>query len=76
MTDDLVNRIDWYNKHNERIMIQDAKAAVDRIKKLEAALREVVECWDWWQVDTYDRCESVPADAIRNARTVLAEENE
>jgi len=43
MTDDLVKRIEWYNTHNERIMPQDAKAAVDRIKELEAVLRNIIE---------------------------------
>jgi len=48
----------------------------DRIEKLEAALREVIECWDWWQVDTYDRCASVPSDAIREARKALEGKDE
>jgi hypothetical protein len=43
-----------------------------RVKQLEAALRGVVEAWDWWQVDTYDRCSSVPGDAISDARAALA----
>ena len=50
--------------------------AADRIEKLEAALREVIDCWDWWQVDTYDRCASVPADAIRDAREALEGKDE
>ena len=35
MTDDLVKIIRWYTAHNERIMPQHAKAAADRIEKLE-----------------------------------------
>jgi len=35
MTDDLVKTIRWYTTHNERIMPQHAKAAADRIEKLE-----------------------------------------
>jgi hypothetical protein len=47
-------------------------AMAKRVKQLEAALRGVVEAWDWWQVDTYDRCSSVPGDAISDARAALA----
>jgi hypothetical protein len=43
MTDDLVKTIRWYTAHNERIMPQHAKAAADRIEKLEAALRSVLQ---------------------------------
>lgn len=49
---------------------QRAEAA-DRIERLEAALRDVIDSWDWWQVDTYDRCASVPGDAIATARAAL-----
>lgn len=42
MTDDLVKIIRWYIAHNERIMPEHAKAAADRIEKLEAALRGLV----------------------------------
>lgn len=38
MADDLVKIIRWYIAHNERIMPEHAKAAADRIEKLEAAL--------------------------------------
>jgi hypothetical protein len=47
-----------------------------RIEQLEAALRDVIDAWDWWQVDTYDRCGSVPEDAIRNARAALGKEED
>jgi hypothetical protein len=47
-----------------------------RIEQLEAKLRDVIDAWDWWQVDTYDRCGSVPEDAIRNARAALGEKKE
>lgn len=62
-----------------RSLAMDALAAqgqamdnYDRAEAAEAKLREVVEAWDWWQVDTYDRCSSVPGDAIREARDFLA----
>ena len=47
-----------------------------RIEQLEAKLRDVIDAWDWWQVDTYDRCGSVPEDAIRNARAALGKEED
>ena len=53
-----------------------AMEAADRIEQLEAALRDVIDAWDWWQVDTYDRCGSVPDDAIRNARAALGEKKD
>ena len=34
---------------------------------LAGALREIKDSWDWWQVDTYDRCSSVVEDAINEA---------
>jgi len=74
MTDDLVKELRFWNggyKSDEKM-----KRAADRIEKLEAALREVIECWDWWQVDTYDRCASVPSDAIREARKALEGKDE
>ena len=56
-----------------------AQAGASAIRQLmrerdEAAqtVRDVVEAWDWWQVDTYDRCSSVPGDAIQDARAFLA----
>ena len=42
-------------------------------ERLRENLRDIIEAWDWWQVDTYDRCQSVPSDAIRVARAALAE---
>lgn len=51
----LAERIDALWKENE---------------KLKAKLADIVEAYDWWQVDTYDRCQSVLDDAIRDARSV------
>jgi hypothetical protein len=69
MSDDLVKRLreEWMGMQPPSMCLE----AANRIEKLEAALREVIGCWDWWQVDTYDRCSSVPADAIRDARKAL-----
>ena len=59
-----------------------SKQAVDivtlgqEVGRLREALRDIVEAWDWWQVDTYDRCQSVPSDAINEARAALAEKDE
>ena len=43
------------------------------VGRLRENLRDIIEAWDWWQVDTYDRCQSVPSDAINEARAALAE---
>ena len=50
-----------------------ARQAADEIERLRAALREIVEAWDWWQQDTSDRCQSVPGEAIARARAALGE---
>jgi hypothetical protein len=50
--------------------LSDAEAKLARVVE---ALRDVIGCWDWWQKDTYDRCQSVPSDAIEHARSALAE---
>jgi hypothetical protein len=64
MSDDLVTRL-------RRYPYDFTEEAADRIEQLEAALRDVIDSWDWWQVDTYDRCASVPGDAIATARAAL-----
>jgi hypothetical protein len=42
-------------------------AACAEIEKLREAVKEIKDAWDWWQVDTYDRCASVVDDAISAA---------
>ena len=37
------------------------------IEKLREAVKEIKDAWDWWQLDTYDRCASVVDDAISAA---------
>jgi hypothetical protein len=34
---------------------------------LREKINDIKEAWDWWQVDTYDRCASVVEDAINAA---------
>ena len=36
-------------------------------ERLRGAISDIKEAWDWWNVDTYDRCASVVDDAIRAA---------
>ena len=62
---------------NERWAIafkQAEERAIGRIEALQAdraklreAVKEIKDAWDWWQVDTYDRCASVVDDAISAA---------
>lgn len=47
-------------------------AAEAKLREAVEVMRGVIEAWDWWQVDTYDRCQSVPSDAVREARAFLA----
>jgi hypothetical protein len=66
MTDDLVKIIRWYTAHNERIMPQHAKAAADRIEKLEAALR-CIEDEDNYGSDGCWVADSYPDEIARKA---------
>jgi hypothetical protein len=43
----------------------EAQAA--EIERLREKINDIKEAWDWWQVDTYDRCASVVEDAINAA---------
>ena len=36
-------------------------------RRMTEAVREIKDSWDWWQVDTYDRCPSVVEYAINEA---------
>jgi hypothetical protein len=38
-----------------------------RYDALREKINDIKEAWDWWQVDTYDRCASVVEDAINAA---------
>lgn len=48
----------------------------ERLNAIEAAVGEVVEAWDWWLVDTYDRCRSVPNDAIERLHSLMEKTSE
>ena len=52
-------------------LIETQAAELAKFKELAEALagavREIKDSWDWWQVDTYDRCSSVVEDAINEA---------
>ena len=52
----------------------DRRVAEERAKLLER-LRDIKEAWDWWQVDTYDRCASVVDEAIIGALAQFEKEN-
>jgi hypothetical protein len=51
-------------------------ARIRELKEMVRAAREamldVVSAWDWWNVDQYDRCQSVPGDAVDALRALLA----
>ena len=52
----------WNNRRADRIEALEAE-----VERLREAVGEIKEAWDWWNVDTYDRCASVVDDAIRAA---------
>jgi hypothetical protein len=77
MSDDLVKRLRYWAGFGYGVEASATmNAAAVRIEQLEVALREVINCWDWWQVDTHDRCASVPSDAVREARAALGEKKD
>lgn len=41
---------------------------VERWRGLAAA---AVDAWDWWNVDTYDRCSTVPGGVMNDIRAAL-----
>jgi hypothetical protein len=53
----------------DRLIAQDADL-IDlptQTDALREKINDIKEAWDWWQVDTYDRCASVVEDAINAA---------
>ena len=53
-------------------VIELIRAQITEIARLKTLAKDMVEAWDWWQVDSYDRCQSVPGDAVDALRTELA----
>jgi hypothetical protein len=47
------------------------EAAEAKLREAVDVMRNVCEAWEWWNVDTYDRCSGVPDDAVRSARAFL-----
>ena len=41
--------------------------------RLRGLMRDAVDGWDWWMVETYSRCSTVPGEAIENMRAALEE---
>ena len=42
------------------------------LKQVMEAASDAVKSWDWWQEYPYDRCQSVPQDAVDDLRAALA----
>lgn len=62
---------DWWQYQHEYAEAAYKIAVWNKHQPQTDALREKIndikEAWDWWQVDTYDRCASVVEDAINAA---------
>lgn len=62
--------------HFQIARAEAAEARADRLaaqlKEAVEAMSDIVEGWDWWQKDPYDRDQSVPGDAVEAARATLA----
>ena len=55
------------------------RAKLDALAQENAELRalvqpakDLVECWDWWTVDEYDRDRGGVSDSIEEIRTAIA----
>lgn len=44
--------------------------AADRIEALEGALRDIIDAYDWWQVDPVDR--AAPDSELLHAKSILS----
>jgi len=67
-----------YSEAADRLAELEAKVAALSASPTEgeneALLRltqEMVDAWDWWRVDQYDRCQSVPSNAVDDLRQAL-----
>ena len=66
MTDDIVARVRVYEWAHPVI-----KEAADEIERLRAELRDVVDAYDWWQVDTYDQRNICLSAQMKQGRSLL-----
>ena len=51
----------------------DTLRLLDEIERLRGVLQDIVESWEWWTVDEYDRDRGSLADSIDDARAALPE---
>jgi hypothetical protein len=82
--DDLVKRLRHYADQDARGstllppegLVEEAadliEAQAAKLQEARELMRDVIEGWDWWNKDQYDRCQSVPGDAVEAIRAFLA----
>lgn len=46
---------------------------LEAYEKLVEAIRDIKAAFDWYHADEYDRCSSVPQDAIEDAMKLVAQ---
>ena len=69
MTDNIVARLrDTHPNFDEKPMCEEA---ADEIERLRAELRDVVDAYDWWQVDTYDQRNICLSAQMKQGRSLL-----
>lgn len=51
-------------RHDLERQMTIANEHVNEVERLREKIKNIKEAWDWWQLDTYDRCASVVEDAI------------
>ena len=77
MTKELDFRGDWWTLAELVDRLEDEgvsySALQSRIAALEEAIRDIKAAFDWYHADEYDRCSSVPQDAIEDAMKLVAQ---
>lgn len=67
------------SEDNARLIAAAPTLAADTLRllddnlRLRSVLQDIVESWDWWTVDEYDRDRGGLADSIDAARAALAQ---
>ena len=53
-------------------LVEELAAERERLRGLVQPAKDLVECWDWWTVDEYDRDRGGVIDSIEELRAALS----